>query len=508
MDYILTLILFFPAIAALFAFFIDEKSIRVYSIFAAFLELAFTIILWINFSLLQTKAPFIADPTIKIVSELGFNYQLKVDGISLFLVILSSFITLLTLISLNLKKRVKQSIIAILLLEMTMMGVFLSNDAILFYLFWELSLLPMLYIIGYWGGENKIYAAVKFFIYTFFGSMFLLIGIITLSYLHYKQFGAYSFSLDDWKNLTLPFKTQVWLLLALSFSFAIKTPLFPFHTWLPYAHGKAPTVGSILLAAVLLKMGTYGFVRFDLLFFPDASLYFAPFFCIVAIIMVIYASFIAFFQEDIKQAIAYSSIAHMGIVMLGIFSMSVEGVGGALFLMISHGLVSGGLFMLVGFIYDRRETKLMSEFGGVAKVMPLYSFLFAIVMLGSIGLPLTIGFVGEFLSLLGVFRLSPFYAIFGGLGIIMGAIYSLNLYKRTFFGELSNPKNKALEDLNFKELFSIVPIAILVFVLGVFPNIILKDIDSAVKDQMTQIYEKSSPQTKAKLDNTIYFEEF
>ena len=323
-----------------------------------------------------------------------------------------------------------------------MVGVFAALDAILFYIFWELSLLPMLYIIGAWGSGERIYAAVKFFLYTFFGSVFMLFGLIFMCYLYHEATGAYSFNILEWQYLKLPLNLQIWLFLAFGIAFAIKTPLFPFHTWLPYAHGQAPTIGSVLLAAVLLKMGTYGFVRFSLPMFEEGSVYFANLICIISVIMVVYTSFIAFAQKDIKQVIAYSSIAHMGVIMLGIFSFSVEGVSGSVFLMISHGIVSGGLFMLVGFIYDRKHTKEFSEFGGLARVMPFYAFCFCVVLLASIGLPLTSGFIGEFLSLLGIFKTAPIFAFLGGLGIIMGAIYSLNLYKKTFFGAITKEENK------------------------------------------------------------------
>ncbi|CZE46056.1 NADH-quinone oxidoreductase subunit M [Campylobacter geochelonis] len=499
MDHLLSLVIFFPALAACFAFIIDEKSIKTYAISISFIEFCLTLFVWAEFASLKAGEKF--SELVSFIPEFGINYFLGVDGISLFLVVLSAFMTFVGLISLTITDRLKHLIISILFLEMTMMGVFLSLDAVIFYIFWELSLLPMLYIIGSWGSGKRVYAAVKFFLYTFFGSVLMLVGIVSMAYFYYVNTGSYSFNILEWRNLSLPLNTQIWLFLAFSIAFAIKTPLFPFHTWLPYAHGQAPTIGSILLAAVLLKMGTYGFVRFSLPLFPDASVYFADFMCVIAIIMIVYTSFIAFAQKDIKQVIAYSSIAHMGVIMLGIFSMSVEGVSGAVFLMLSHGIVSGGLFMLVGFIYDRRHTKLLGDFGGLAKVMPTYATLFAIVLFGSIGLPLTIGFVGEFLSLIGIFKASPIYAFLGGLGIIMGAIYSLNLYKKTFFGAVTNEENRNLKDLNKTELFAIVPIAILTIVLGVYPNLLLKDINASVKQEISSMYEKSKH-----MDSKTYLE--
>lgn len=487
MEHFLSLVIFFPLLAGIFGIFIEEKNIKIYGICAAIVELILSIILWFNFGFLEGNFKFIE--FIPFIKNVGINYFIGIDGISLFLIILSTFMTLIALISLTIKERIKHLVISILALEMTMIGVFAALDGILFYIFWELSLIPMLYIIGAWGSGKRIYAAVKFFIYTFFGSVFMLFGLIFMAYLCYKTNGSFSFNILDWQRLEIPFNYQIWLFLAFSIAFAIKTPLFPFHTWLPYAHGQAPTIGSVLLAAVLLKMGTYGFVRFSLPIFPDASLYFADMMCVVAIIMIIYTSFIAFAQKDLKQVIAYSSIAHMGVIMLGIFSFTIEGISGAVFLMLSHGIVSGGLFMLVGFIYERKHTKLMSEFGGLAKVMPFYAFTFCVVLLGSIGLPLTIGFVGEFLSLLGMFKYEPIYAFLGGFGIIMGAIYSMNLYKKTFFGPIIHEENRKLKDLNVMENFAIVPICILVIVLGVYPKPVLSQIDvssSVIVNQMSQ----------------------
>lgn len=475
---ILSLIIFFPVLAALFGFLVDDKNIKFYGVLVAFIELCLTLFVWASFGSLSGSYEFVELSS--LIPSLGISYFLGVDGISLFLIVMSAFMTLVGLISLNVKYKLKHLVISILFLEMTMMGVFLSLDAIMFYAFWELSLIPMLYIIGVWGSGDRVYAAVKFFIYTFFGSVLMLVGLVTMAYLNYKHTGVISFNILEWQTLPVAMNFQIPLFLAFGIAFAIKTPLFPFHTWLPYAHGQAPTIGSILLAAVLLKMGTYGFVRFLLPMFPDASVALSGMMCVIGCIMVVYASFVAFGQSDIKQVVAYSSIAHMGVIVLGVFSLSVEGVTGAVFFMISHGIVSGGLFMLIGFLYDRTHTKEMGEFGGIAKVMPNYAIIFCILMLGSIGLPLTSGFVGEFLSLLGVFKISPWFAFFGGLGIIMGAIYMMNLYKRVFFGELDESKNGLLKDLNKTELFAIVPIAFLVLFLGIFPNIALKYMDRAV----------------------------
>lgn len=473
---ILSLIVFFPALAAILGLFIDDKNIKIYGVLVSFIELCLVLFVLFNYS--GNSYEFVENSS--IIPSLGISYFLGVDGISLVLIFMSAFMTLTALISVNIEHKIKHLIISILFLEMTVTGVFLSLDAIMFYAFWELSLIPMLYIIGVWGSGDKIYAAVKFFLYTFFGSMLMLVGLVTMAYLNLKHTGAMSFSIPEWQMLPMANGVQIPLFLAFGIAFAIKTPLFPFHTWLPYAHGQAPTIGSILLAAILLKMGTYGFVRFLLPCFPDASISLSTMMCIIGCIMVIYASFVAFAQTDIKQVVAYSSIAHMGVIVLGAFSFSVEGIVGAVFFMVSHGIVSGGLFMLIGFLYDRTNTKGIDDFGGLAKVMPKYATLFCIIMLGGIGLPLTSGFVGEFLSLIGIFKVSPWYAFCGGLGIIMGAIYMMNLYRKVFFGTFDESKNGYLKDLDTKELLAIVPIAFFVLYLGIFPNTALKFIDKSV----------------------------
>ena len=478
----LSLIILFPALAAFLGCFIEERSIKIYGICVAFIEFLLTLVLLYIFDENVSTMQFISQ--IWLIKAYGVSYLVGVDGISLFLVILSSFMTLIVLFALNIKENLKHLIISVLFLEMTMIGVFLALDLILFYVFWELSLLPMLYIIGAWGSGKRIYAAVKFFIYTFSGSVFLLVGIIVLGYLNFRNSGIWSFALIDLQSFVLPFNFQIWLFFAFFIAFAIKVPCFPFHTWLPYAHGQAPTIGSVLLASVLLKMGTYGFVRFSLPLFPDASIWAVDWVLILAIVMVIYAAMVALVQDDMKQVIAYSSISHMGIIMLGIFAINIIGISGSIFLMISHGIVSGMLFLLVGVIYERRHTKQISEFGGLANVMPKYAFVFAIAMFGSVGLPLTIGFVGEFLSLLGIFKVSLIYALLGGIGIIVGAIYMLNLFRNVFLGKCLNERNLALKDLSVSEILVFIPLCILIIYLGINPNSILKPIDLSVKQTL------------------------
>ncbi len=498
MDNLLTLIVLFPALAAVLCFLMPKENVRTYALIVSFMEFALSLFMWLSYD--ASEGEFLLKEFIPLIPNYGINYHLGVDGISLFLVVLSTFMTFIALVGLNITDRLKNLIIAILFLETTMVGVFLSLDVILFYIFWELSLLPMLYIIGAWGSDKRIYAATKFFLYTFFGSVFMLVGILSFGYFYYQATGEWSFSLIDWYNLRLPLNLQLWLFVAFFLGFAIKVPMFPFHTWLPYAHGQAPTIGSVILAAVLLKMGTYGFVRFSLPLFPDATVYFATPIAVLALIMIVYTAMIAYAQEDMKQVIAYSSISHMGVIILGTFALNAEGLTGSIFLMLSHGVVSGGLFMLVGVIYDRRHTKLISEFGGLAHVMPRYATIFAIMLMGSVGLPLTIGFVGEFLSLLGFFQTSVVMTIIGGTGIIAGAIYMLNLYRKSFFGVVTNEKNQNLKDLNKKELCALLPLVALVVVLGVYPKPLLKPIDASVKQMIVLMQQKAvKMETKKRL---------
>ena len=490
MDSILSILIFFPALAGVLGFVVDKNSAKAYGIAVATIELLLALWLWIKFD--NTNAGMQFKETTELISQFGISYNVGVDGISLFIVIMAALITLLGIILLrDDTKNMKNMIVSLLFLEMTMVGVFLSLDAIIFYLFWELSLVPMLYIIGAWGGPDRVYAAVKFFLYTFAGSLVMLVGLLAMAYIYHETNGVWSFNILDWYTLPLSESQQFWLFLAFFAGFAIKVPMFPFHTWLPWAHGQAPTIGSVILAAVLLKMGTYGFVRFSLPILPDASVAFTPFIMTLSLIMVIYTAMIAFAQKDMKQVIAYSSVSHMGIIMLGVFAMNAEGLGGSIFLMLSHGIVSGALFMLVGVIYERRGTKMMSEFGGLAAVMPIYATIFGVMLMASVGLPLTIGFVGEFLVLLGFYNISPLGAILAGTTIIIGSVYMLALFKKSFFGPLTNEKNKNLKDLDGRELTALLPLVAIVVWLGVYPNPVLKPIDNSVKALLVQMESKA-----------------
>ncbi len=478
MEHILTVLIFFPALAAMLGFLINE-NVKSYGVVVAAVEFILSLVLWGVYD--GSEAGFQFVEYFPLLETFGISYFVGVDGISLFLVILTTFITLIGIIALEIKVSIKNLILSLLFLETIMVGVFLALDAVIFYLFWELSLVPMLYIIGAWGSGRRIYAAIKFFLYTFTGSLVMLVGMLYFAFTYYKATGTWSFAIPDWYMLVLPVDLQWWLFLAFFIGLAVKVPMFPFHTWLPYAHGQAPTIGSVILAAVLLKMGTYGFVRLSLPLFPDASVQFITPVAILSLIMIIYTAMIAFVQKDMKQVIAYSSVSHMGVIMLGVFAMNAEGIGGSVFFMLSHGIVSGALFMLVGSIYDRTHTKMMSEFGGLAKVMPLYATIYAIMLMASVGLPLTMGFVGEFLSLLGFYKVSPVMALLGGTSIILGAVYMLSLYKKSFFGEVTNQKNLKLHDLTKTELTALVPMVAVVIWLGIYPKPVLGPIDNSVK---------------------------
>jgi NADH-quinone oxidoreductase subunit M len=488
-EHILSILIFFPALAAMLGFVVHKESARAYGITVAAIEFFLSLWLWNLYDPMTSGMQFME--MAPLVSAFGINYLVGIDGISLFIIVLSAFFTLIGIASLTEKRRVKDLIITLLFLEMTMIGVFAALDAIVFYIFWELSLIPMLYIIGAWGGPLRIYASIKFFLYTFTGSLVMLVGMLFMAYFYYQATGQWSFSLLEWYRLILPVNFQMWLFAAFFLGFAIKVPMFPFHTWLPYAHGQAPTIGSVILAAILLKMGTYAFVRFSLPLFPDASVAFMFPIAILAIIMIVYTAMVAYAQEDIKQVVAYSSVSHMGVIVLGIFALNVEGITGSVFLMIAHGVVSGALFLLVGVIYDRRHTKLMSEFGGLASVMPRYATIFGIMMMASVGLPLTINFVGEFLSLLGFYKQSHSYTLVAGTAIIVGAIYMLAAYKKAFFGTVTNEKNKNLKDVNKTELLGLVPLVIVAIWLGVYPKPLLTPINNSVEAVVQLMHDKA-----------------
>jgi NADH-quinone oxidoreductase subunit M len=427
--------------------------------------------------------------------DLGVHYHVAVDGLSLWLVLLTTLLVPLALISSwnSIHHRVREFLIAILALETGMIGVFIAWDMFLFYLFWEVMLVPMYLLIGVWGGERRVYAAVKFVIYTVVASLLMLAGIIALYFLHGQATLNYTFDIaaitEATRTHALVFSptTESWLFWAFGLAFFVKVPLFPFHTWLPDAHVEAPTAGSVLLAGVLLKMGTYGLMRFNLPLFPDAAREWAPLVATLAVIGIIYGALVAMVQPDMKKLVAYSSVSHLGFVVLGIFSFTDKGMQGALYQMLSHGVSTGALFIIVGLIYDRRHTRLIAEFGGLARVMPVYSSLFLIVTLSSIALPLLNGFVGEFLVLIGTFT-SPvlprakLFASLAALGMILSAVYMLWMYQRVIYGEVTNSANRKLADLSAREKLALAPLIALIFIMGVLPGPFLSRSNATIQE--------------------------
>lgn len=498
MENILSMLIFFPAAAATVGFLIHKDSMRQYGVVVTVVELVLALLLWYHFDTDVAGMQFIT--TFPIISEMGINFAAGVDGVSLFLIVMITFMTMIATFALTETRNIKNLIITILYLEMTMVGVFVSLDVIMFYVFWELTLIPMFYIIGFWGAERRFYAAIKFFLYTFIGSLIMLVGMLYFGYIYHQETGVWSFNLLDWYSVPLPFDVQLWLFIAFFFGFAVKVPMIPFHTWLPIAHSEAPTIGSIILAAVLLKMETYGFIRFSLPLFPDASVYFVGFMSALGIIAIIYTAMLAYAQEDMKQMIAYSSISHMGVITLGVFALNIEGITGAVYLMIGHGIVSGALFMSVGVLYDRRKTKMIKEFGGLAHNMPMFALVYAVILMASIGLPLTIGFIGEFLALLGFFKVSPFWTFVASLSIVLSAVYMLAMYKRTFFGDIVKEENKKLKDIHGRELVALSSLVLLIIALGVYPKVILDPLNTSVK-HLTQVMQVKAvnEDTKEKL---------
>ena len=418
----------------------------------------------------------------------GISWHVGVDGISLLLVVLTTILVPIALAaSVSITDRVKLFVAMSLMLEAGLIGVFLALDLFLFFVFFEVILVPMAFIIGIWGSERRIYAAVKFFIYTALGSALMLAGIIALAVMSAEQLGQISFSYFDFLALDLAVSTQRWLFAAFALAFAIKVPVFPLHTWLPDAHVEAPTAGSVLLAGVLLKMGTYGFLRFNLPLFPQASVDFVPVLAVLAVIGIIYGAAVAIVQPDLKKLVAYSSVSHLGFIVLGIFALTSQGLQGGVVQMVNHGLTTGALFLLVGMIYERRHTKKIADFGGLARVMPIYAGVFLFSAFASIGLPGLNGFIGEFLVLIGSYATLPVYAILAATGVILAAIYLLWAYERVFTGPITNDANAGLKDLNGREIAILAPLVALIILLGVYPKIALDVIEPSTEAVLDRV---------------------
>ena len=421
------------------------------------------------------------------IPSLGISYSLGIDGISLFLVILTAFLTPISILASfeSIKERLKEFMIMMLLLEAGMLGVFVATDLVLFYVFWEAMLIPMYFLIGVWGGKNRIYATWKFVLFTMVGSVLMLAAIVYM-HLYSGTYASTTFSYEGLRQIGFPIVAQVWLFLAFALAFAIKVPVWPLHTWLPDAHTEAPTAGSVILAGVLLKMGTYGFLRFCVPLFPWATRYFIPLFMLLAVVGIIYGAMVSAVQKDVKRLVAYSSVSHLGFVMLGIFALNATAVNGAVLQMVNHGLSTGALFLLVGMIYDRRHTRMISDFGGLAKVMPIYYVFFLIVMLSSVGLPGLNGFVGEFLILVGAFVAKWQYAVPATTGIILAAVYLLSMFKRVFLGKVVVAANEALKDLNWREVAVLTPIVLVIFWIGLYSKPFTERIEPAVTYTLQQ----------------------
>ena len=479
---ILSSLILLPTIGALFIFFVRSsnsqyQSSKYVALFITLANFFLSLYLWIVFDKSIADFQFVEER--EWIS--GFvNYKVGVDGISILFILLTTFITPICVITVNatIKNRLKDFLIAILILETFMIGVFCSLDLVVFYLFFEAGLIPMFLIIGIWGGERRVYSAFKFFLYTLLGSVLMLVAIISIYWI------TGTTDVIKLYELGIDAKYQNLLWLAFFSSFAVKTPMWPVHTWLPDAHVEAPTAGSVLLAAILLKMAGYGFIRFSLGLFPDASLYFVPLVYTLSLIAIIYTSLVALMQEDMKKLIAYSSVAHMGFVTLGIFTMTQQGIEGSIFQMISHGLVSAALFLCVGVVYDRLHTRLINRYGGLVSIMPKYAIVFMVFTLGALGLPGTSGFIGEFLVLMGAFKKNILVATIASLGVILGAAYMLWLYKRIIFGKLINEDVKKMVDLKRFEIVTLWLLVLPIIFFGFYPEPLINSIEVSVANMI------------------------
>ena len=485
---ILSLITFFPLIGALGVLGLSKLANRNETLLwragltVSILE--FLLSLPVLFAFAGTTADMQFVERTAWIESLGISYHLGLDGISLWLVMLTTFMLPLCILCsfTYIRTRITEYLISFLLIETAMIGTFLALDLVLFFVFWELMLIPMFLLIGVWGGPRRIYSAVKFFLYTAVGSIFMLVAIITLYLYQLKTTGLASTNLFDVYSLHIPVSLQFWLCTAFFLAFAIKVPVFPLHTWLPDAHVEAPTAGSVVLASILLKMGTYGFIRFAMPIFPYAAHQYIPVFATLGALAIVYAALVSWVQKDVKKLVAYSSVSHMGYVMLGLFALNMQGIEGGIYQMLNHGLSTGALFLLVGMIYERRHSRNMDDFGGLAKVMPVFATFLMIATFSSVAVPGTNGFVGEFLILLGAFKSYPVYAIIGTSGALFGVIYMLWMYQRVMFGPVDKGENMGLKDLSPRETVIMLPIAVLIIVMGIFPGLFLRKMDASVEN--------------------------
>jgi NADH-quinone oxidoreductase subunit M len=482
-SHLLSVILFTPLVGAAILLFVNkrqEHAIRwIANVFGA-LGFLVSLPLWFRYDPQGEAWQFIERAP--WIPSIGAEYFLGVDGFSALMILLTTLMGLIAILSswTAITERVKEYYVFMLVLQTGMLGAFVSLDFLLFFLFWEVMLVPMYFLIGIWGGGRRLYSAIKFFLYTLVGSVVMLLGILALYFHQMSVTGVATFDITQFQQMTAPFGLQKWVFLAFFLGFAIKVPMFPFHTWLPDAHTDAPTAGSVILAAVLLKMGTYGFIRFSLPILPEASRYFVPLVVGLSIVGIVYGALVALAQSDWKRLVAYSSVSHMAMVMLGMFALTPVGITGSIVQQINHGISTGALFLIVGIVYERRHTREISEYGGLSKVMPVFAAVFLVMTMSSIGLPTLNGFIGEVLILQGVYVVNKWWAAVAASGIVLGAAYMLWLYQRTMFGKVDNPANSALKDLTGRELATFVPLLILAVWIGLYPSPFLRRLESSV----------------------------
>mgnify|MGYP000432692759 FL=1 len=494
---LLSLILLVPLVGAIILLFVDRRrddTIRWIANIVASLGFLVSLPLWFWYDSANPDWQFVERAP--WIPSIGAEYFLGVDGFSSLLVLLTTLMGMIAILSswTAITERVKEYYIFLLVLQTGMIGAFITLDFLLFFLFWEVMLVPMYFLIGIWGSDNRLYSAIKFFLYTLVGSVVMLLGILAVYFYQYSVTGVYTFDVTQFHELNMPVDLQWWVFLAFFLGFAVKVPMFPFHTWLPDAHTDAPTAGSVILAAVLLKMGTYGFIRFSLPILPDATVSFVPLIAGLSIVGIIYGALVALSQSDWKRLVAYSSVSHMGLVMLGMFALTPVGITGSIIQQINHGISTGALFLIVGIVYERRHTREISEYGGLSKTMPVYAAVFLIMTMSSIGLPTLNGFIGEILILQGIFVVSKWWAAVAATGIVLGAAYMLWLYQRTMFGTIDNPKNEGLADLNVRELATFVPLIILAVWIGLYPSPFLRRLETSVERVMTRVNADYAPQ--------------
>jgi NADH-quinone oxidoreductase subunit M len=500
-NHLLSLILLTPLAGALVLLLVDkrnENAIRWIANVVALLGFVVSVPLWFLYNASDPAFQFLERAP--WIPSIGAEYYLGVDGLSVLLILLTTLMGFIAVLSswTAITERVKEYYIFLLVLQTGMIGAFMALDFLLFFLFWEVMLVPMYFLIGIWGSANRLYSAIKFFLYTLVGSVVMLLGILALYFYNSGQTGMYSFDITQYQMLNLPPNLQWWIFLAFFLGFAIKVPMFPFHTWLPDAHTDAPTAGSVILAAVLLKMGTYGFLRFSLPILPDASRQFVPMMVVLSIIGIVYGALVALAQRDWKRLVAYSSVSHMAMVMLGMFALTPVGITGSIVQQLNHGISTGALFLIVGIVYERRHTREISEYGGLSKIMPVFAAVFLVMTMSSIGLPALNGFIGELMILQGVFVAAhPFlgggrvWAAFAASGVVLGAAYMLYLYQRTMFGTVENPKNEALPDLTHREFATFAPLIILAVWIGLYPAPFLNRLQTSVQHVVSRVNQPS-----------------